>query len=141
MSGASLRLWMASLALASVLLFAFAGLRPKTAGAEHPRRGGAAELVNSLNPVLHATRGDVEGVRLVAPCLLQLSPSHGSAVQVDLRALEVRRGSRDEEGLLELYVQPPGLLFLATDSWPAWAAAQSDFSQLRARCARSAAAR
>jgi hypothetical protein len=100
---------------------------------------GPAPLVSGLNAAIHAFRSDLEGLQVVDGCKLVLQPADAPAAILHLLSIRVRRDSDPESGELELYLGAKESrrewLLLATDSWPAWAAAHSDINQLRARCA------
>lgn len=130
-------------ALSLVLVLALAPSYPTSS----PGRDGsrAAQLERSLNQALRSFESELERLRLIGACVLRIRPVGAEPFQVDLRSISVRTDSDERSGDLQLFLvteaDTDGLLLLATDSWPAWAAAHSDIQQLRAHCARQWAKR
>lgn len=131
-------LWTALLSL-SMLAFVVAILHDRHSAAPSLSGDGPTPLVSGLNSAIGAFRSDLERLQVVDDCKLLLHPVDAPAVVLNMLSMRLRRDSDPDSGELELYLgRKEGRrewLLLSTLSWPAWAAAYSDVSQLRARCA------
>ena len=130
--------WALSLALAAGLL---AGCEPGYPDAPAGSSYTSETFFRYLQGVVVSGRSEVQHMRLVDACTLQIDWTDGAKREYDLRRLRAAIPHEDDGERYALLVRRggggPERLLVATSHWGQWVLARSSFSHLRGLCALS----